>query len=192
MKCRKTRDINVPDGVYRPDEDSYLMMDAIEGLRGRILEIGCGSGIVSLKAAETADFVIGVDVNPKAVEASRQNALRNGADNVEYMVSDMFSNVSGTYDHIIFNPPYLPDSRDFPDLTLDGGERGNTMIKRFIEGVGSHLEIGGDAWILVSSINGFESVENMISQAGFDMRRSFSKRLFFEELKVFVFGFLRE
>ena len=63
--------------VYLPDEDSFMLALAAKGLKGKILEIGCGSGIVSLSAAKTADLVIGVDINPAAISCSRKNSISN-------------------------------------------------------------------------------------------------------------------
>jgi release factor glutamine methyltransferase len=182
--------LEVPDGVYKPEEDSYLIADSLKDLRGRVLDIGCGSGILSLTAAKTSDSVLGVDINLKAVEASRHNAKLKDIKNAEFILSDMFSNVDGLFDFIVFNPPYLPKSDDDPsDIALDGGKDGTALINLFIDRVAAHLKKNGKVHLLVSSFNDFSAVEQRITQGGFSITSTYSKKLFFEELKVFVFGF---
>ena len=73
----------------------------------RVLDMGTGSGVNAILAASKATEVVAVDVNPRAVEAARRNAVRNGvADRVEVRHSDVFSAVDGQFDLVIFDPPF--------------------------------------------------------------------------------------
>ena len=55
--------------IYEPREDTFLMLEEVRRFaKGNVLEIGTGSGILALIAAETAKHVIGVDINQEAVE----------------------------------------------------------------------------------------------------------------------------
>ena len=65
------------DGVYEPAEDSWLMVNNLPDFQGSVLEIGCGSGIISLHLAQRGNEVTAVDINPKAVEATKFNASFN-------------------------------------------------------------------------------------------------------------------
>jgi release factor glutamine methyltransferase len=73
----------------------------------RVLDMGTGSGVNAILAASNATDVVAVDINPHAVAAARRNAERNGvADRVEVRQSDVFSAVDGTFDLIVFDPPF--------------------------------------------------------------------------------------
>jgi release factor glutamine methyltransferase len=73
----------------------------------RVLDMGTGSGVNAILAATKGAQVLAVDINPQAVEAARANAERNGvADNVEVRTSDVFSEVEGRFDVIVFDPPF--------------------------------------------------------------------------------------
>lgn len=68
-----------------------------------VLDLGCGSGILSILAKKLgAAKVLGVDNDPLAVEAARENVERNNV-KVEIKQSDLFSNVDGKYDLIVSN-----------------------------------------------------------------------------------------
>ena len=98
--------ISLPD-VYEPAEDSFLMVRAaIAEVRKSdyVLEIGTGSGIVSMCLMDRAK-VVATDINPHAVKSARLNG-------VEVIRTDMFGGIGGKFDLIIFNPPYLPASED--------------------------------------------------------------------------------
>lgn len=72
------------------------------------LELGCGSGFISLLAAKKGAKVIAVDINPKALENTKQNAAMNQL-YVEVMKSNMFESLDNkSFDFIVINPPYYP------------------------------------------------------------------------------------
>ena len=73
----KDIEIEFFEGVYEPAEDSWLMCNNIPDKKGSVLEIGCGSGIVSVYLAKKGNQVTSVDINPKAVEATKFNAEQN-------------------------------------------------------------------------------------------------------------------
>ena len=69
-----------------------------------VLEVGCGSGLVSLELARQVESLVALDINPHAVRATRERG-------VEVIRSDLFEGIRGKFDLIIFNPPYLPQNR---------------------------------------------------------------------------------
>ncbi len=76
-----------------------------------ILELGVGTGAVSLalKKRYANANVRGVDISQDALTLARENAAANAAD-VDFFQSDWFENVSGKFDLIFSNPPYLTDA----------------------------------------------------------------------------------
>src|SRR5262249_34615352 len=73
----------------------------------RVLDMGTGGGVNGILAATKGATVIAVDINPYAVEAARANAERNGvADRMDVRDGDVYSTVDGTFDLIVFDPPF--------------------------------------------------------------------------------------
>ncbi len=122
--------IEVFPGVYPPSEDTFLAVHALRFLgRGRsLLEVGCGSGYVSVWAAMNGYEVTAVDIDPKAVRNTLYNAYLNGVE-VNAYVSDLLEKVDGIFDVILFNAPYLEPLEE-KDPRWDGGR---SLMKRFLE-----------------------------------------------------------
>lgn len=107
--------LDVPSNVYQPSDDSHLLMDNIVP-RGRILEVGTGSGIVAIALAKKGHDVVATDINPQALLAVRRNAAANGVDGrVNVVRADLLNGIRGPFDTVVFNPPYLP-SRPLGEL----------------------------------------------------------------------------
>ncbi|MBU0761803.1 MAG: methyltransferase [Candidatus Altiarchaeota archaeon] len=184
----KGQNYEVWGSVYPPGEDSYLLAESFTA-KGRVLDVGCGSGIQSLTAAKTADYVLGIDINPEAVEVARHNTKLNNMNNVEFILSDLFSHVNGKFDTIIFNPPYLPGKDGGKHaLAWDGGIDGSEVINQFIKNSGKHLTEDGIAYLLYSSLNDSDKILAKISHEGFKHEIISSKKLFLETLYVVKFG----
>ncbi len=169
--------------VYPPLEDTFLLLESLEAIPDqRVLEMGCGTGLISVHLAKAGAKVTAADVNPKAVECCRSNALRNQVE-VRVVTSDLFSNIQGSYDLIVFNPPYLA-VKDEGELekAWSGGESGVEPLSRFLSEAPSFLSKGGSILILVSSEMNQSALDLLLSK--FNSELTGSKRFFFEELRV--------
>ena len=130
----------------------------------RILDIGTGSGcvlisLVSSLARRGACSGVGVDISEEALRTASENARECSVDDrVEWVCSDLFSEVGDTdYDLIVSNPPYIPtDEIDLlepevsvydPRAALDGGRDGLDYYRRIIPQALRYLNEGG--WLLV-------------------------------------------
>lgn len=104
------RTLVVPPDVMPITPMSHLLGEAVlaeTNAGDRVLDMGTGSGVNAVLAAGQAAHVLAVDINPHALEAARANAERNGvADRVEVRYSDVFSEVDGEFDLIVFDPPF--------------------------------------------------------------------------------------
>ncbi|MBD3389272.1 MAG: methyltransferase [Candidatus Altiarchaeales archaeon] len=178
-------ELDAHENVYAPAEDSFLLADNLGEFKGCVLDMGTGTGIQALTAAKRAEHVVGVDVNPEAVELARRNAESNDIDNADFMVSNLFSNVEGRFDLIIFNPPYLA-AEDAGELgkAWSGGTTGVEVINRFIEEAGEYLTPEGRIMLLVSSINRLGKVKEKLADCGYDVEITAKEKIFFEELYV--------
>ncbi|NJE54608.1 HemK2/MTQ2 family protein methyltransferase [Thermococcus sp. 21S9] len=178
--------ILLDESVYEPAEDTFLLAETLEVNPGETaLDVGTGTGLIALLMARKAKHVLGVDVNPKAVELARKNALLNGIGNVEFRLSDLFENVSGRFDVITFNAPYLPGEPEEPiDLALVGGETGREVIDRFIREVPDYLAEKGRVYLVQSSITGIEETLNLFRKVGLRAEVVAKRHLFFEDIVV--------
>jgi release factor glutamine methyltransferase len=177
--------LETTNDVYMPAEDSFLLADNLDVRDGRVLDVGTGCGIQALAAAGCAEYVLGVDVNPQAVALARRNASRNNIRNVEFRVSDLFENVDGFFDQVIFNPPYLPvDDEGGLTKSWAGGDKGLEVTSRFIEGAPRHLKPSGGITLLISGVNGVDDVMGNLRGDGFTPEIKAKKKLFFEELYI--------
>lgn len=109
----------------------------------RVLDLGCGSGVVGALAARAGAVVTAVDLDPRAVAAARTNGVADARQ------GDLFGPVAGErFDLVAFNPPYFPGvgwGRPYR-AALYGG-RGLAVVRRFAAAVGGHLAPGGRAWV---------------------------------------------
>jgi release factor glutamine methyltransferase len=110
--------------------------------RTRLLDVGTGSGVLAITfALECPNLqIVGSDVSPLALNLARENAERQGLNRrIEWVESDLLSSVSGPFDFLVANLPYIPTAellklapevkRD-PQLALDGGPDGLVVIRR--------------------------------------------------------------
>jgi HemK-related putative methylase len=138
------------DGVYEPDDDSFLLMNIPE-VSGRVIEIGCGSGIVGLSYAERGCDVTMTDISPEAAKCAKMNADSNDID-AEVLVGDLFSPIKGKFDYCLFNPPYLP-SGEADDRSWTGGKKGNEITVQFLNSFRKYCRV---AFFVESSISPIE------------------------------------
>ncbi len=173
----------VPEGIYPPSDDSFLMLDAISTIsveQKEVLDIGTGSGILGLCCAMRSAIVTAADTDERALQHI-QTAARKLGISLTALASDVFSNITGQFDVIIFNPPYLP-STIYEDTTVDGGREGATLAREFLENLGKHLKPDGVALLLLSSQN--DPASMVAEHPEFDFSVTARRALFFEELSA--------
>ena len=170
--------------VYEPAEDTFLLAENLAVKDGDVvLDMGTGTGLIALLMARKARSVSGVDINPIAVELAKENARLNNIKNVEFRVSDLFENVSGEFDLITFNAPYLPGEPEEPiDLALVGGKTGREVLDRFIDAVAGHLKPNGTVQVVQSSITGVEETLKMLEKVGLSPWIAARRHVFFEDI----------
>lgn len=179
--------------VYSPSEDSFLLAKHAPKLKGRILDMCCGSGIQALTNAKANpdNEVIGVDINPEAVECASKNANTNKITNARFIQSDLFEKVEGEFDGILCNPPYLPEteSGNEAELSLSGGETGREFTDRFLDEFEKYLKKGGDVLLIQSSINSKDKTIQRLNEKGFKAEVIDQDAFFFEKIFVIRISF---
>ncbi|MBQ6547553.1 MAG: methyltransferase [Candidatus Methanomethylophilaceae archaeon] len=183
MEFRPDIDIRERDDVYPPSDDSILLIESLQIRPGeRILEIGCGSGVVSIHCASNGCSVTAVDINPSAVECTRENAELNGVP-MDVRQSDLFENVPERFDTIVFNLPYLPviDEGELAKA-WSGGEDGMGPLPRLMEEANGHLYENGRVVVVVSSLMDQNKLNALLSK--YEVEKMGEAPLFFERLEV--------
>lgn len=105
--------IKIHPDVFPPQMtfSTKILLDFVKELdleNKTFLELGCGSGIISLLAAKKKAFTIASDINPTALSYLEKNAVKNNL-NIQIVHSDLFEEIEdNTFDYIIINPPYYP------------------------------------------------------------------------------------
>src|SRR5258707_11712406 len=110
---------------------------------GNFLELCGGSGIAALAASRSAQHAWASDITERSTRFAEFNAALNGASNVSAVQGELYSAVEGrSFDCIAAHPPYMPVLRP-AEIYLDGGEDGEQLTRRILEGLEQHLNPGG-------------------------------------------------
>ena len=184
----------VDESALIPRFETEILVDEILKLdckKDKILDIGCGSGAISLALAENLkkSYVYGIDINKEAIKLSNKNKEKLNLKNVEFFESDIFSNIKEkNFDIIVSNPPYIDEVEmktlekelSFePQNALYGGKDGLFFYEKIISGSLDYLsangvlafEIGYNQMKIISNLlieNGFEILLQKKDFAGFD------------------------
>ncbi|NOR63221.1 MAG: peptide chain release factor N(5)-glutamine methyltransferase [Rhodobacteraceae bacterium] len=162
----------------RPDTET-LVAAALEQPFNTVLDLGTGSGaiVLSLLAERPQAMGVATDISAKALDTARRNAGRIGvADRVQFKESDWFESVSGQFDLIVSNPPYIADSemqslapevRDWePHLALTPGGDGLSAYRHIAQGLKAVLAPGGRAFFEIGYRQAID-VNEIFTKAGF-------------------------
>lgn len=163
----------------------YLQARDLEGKE--VLEIGSGSGILSLIAADRGARVTAVDINPSAVECTARNARTNSLEKrVCTFQSDLFDAIAPgiTFDYVVWNPPFFPkEPEDAAGYAWHAG-RGYSAIRRFAEEARSRLREDGRILILLSSDTETDAIISLFESCGFRAVTVRKARRLFEVLSI--------
>ncbi len=182
----------VRPGVLIPRPETELLAEAVfkEASGKHVLDLCTGSGCIAVTVAKLGSpaYVAASDASEEALSVARENAKLLDAD-VTFFQGDLFETVTGSYDIIVSNPPYIkssvieglmPEVKDFePRMALDGTEDGLLFYCRIGKEAKSYLnpggrlmfEIGHDQGEEVSGLlcdEGYEEVEVKKDYAGLD------------------------
>lgn len=145
------RKIQTAAGIFSPsglDKGTEVLLKNVPAPRGRILDIGCGWGPITITAAEQSpdSEVYGVDVNERSIELARLNAQSLGLDNVVVGRPDCID-PELEFDTIWSNPPIRIGKEALHELLL-------LWLPR--------LAPGGEAWMVVQKNLGSDSLQKWL------------------------------
>ena len=162
--------------IPRPETEELVDLVLKENSKAdlQILDIGTGSGAIaiSLKSARPDWHVTASDISSEALQLAKENSEKNQASLV-FIESDVFNQISGKFDVIISNPPYIAyDDEDEvgvnvlasePHLALFADEDGFAIYRRIIEGASSHLTENGKLYFEIGYKQG-DGMRRLLAQ----------------------------
>jgi len=164
----------------RPDTETIIEAAlAVMPKGASLLDLGTGTGAIAITLlAERPDATgMATDLSPEALAVAASNAARLGVgDRLTLLEGSWFAPVSGTFDIILSNPPYIPageiaglapDVRNFdPTLALSGGADGLGPYRVIASGAASHLGEGGHVLVEIGAGQA-DDVEAIFAAQGF-------------------------
>lgn len=176
-------DLNVTPDVLTPRPETELLVEfalrtlsSIEAVR--VLDLGVGSGAILLAALSERPLAhgIGVDLSPAAIAVAQSNAAALGlGDRAEFVVGDWGTGLTGSFDLVLSNPPYIPTqdideldpevSRHEPRLALDGGNDGLSAYRAIARDLPGLLAPAG-AFALEIGVGQADAVTKLLIDAG--------------------------
>ena len=182
--------LSLSSQTLEPRPDTETLVDAVlpfvrntVARKGEcsILDLGTGTGAIALALIHLAPAAraTGADVSDDALATAAGNARTLGlAERFCAKKSDWFAEISGRYDAIVSNPPYISSDdiealqkevRDFdPRRALDGGRDGLEAYRVIADGVASHLEEDGIVAVEIGNAQK-DDVTGIFASVGFDM-----------------------
>lgn len=136
-----------------PRQDTETLCEEALSIGGKtLLDLCCGTGCIGVSLAKLGGFEVTFgDISPDCLALARENAALNGVSG-KFLLTDMFSDISDSFDLICVNPPYIPTSelaslqaevKREPRLALDGGADGLDFYRRISRDYAAHLNPGG-------------------------------------------------
>lgn len=176
------REFYVDQGALIPRWDTENLIEAVKEYSNtkdnlRILEIGAGSGAISITMAlEIPKAIVdGADISSEALEVCMINLEKYKLKNLSFYQSNLFENVKGKYDIIVSNPPYI-NRKDLvglqievqkePILALDGGEDGLDFYRKISKEAGQYLNSNGLLFFEIG-YNQYEEVKKLLEENAF-------------------------
>ena len=182
------------DGVYEPDEDTFLIAENLAVNAGEeVLDVGSGCGILSVLSADKAKAVVAVDVNPDAVKCTKHNVMINEiSERVEVVRGDLFEPlmIGALFDLVLFNAPYLPTENEkssgWIDFAWSGGKKGRELIDRFIAHASKHLKPKGRILLVQSTLSDVNETLKKFAKQRFDASVLAEKKAEFETIALIL------
>ena len=163
------------------------MMDMIDGMdleNKHFLELGCGSGAISVLATHKGAKVTASDIDPKAVENTKLNAGQNGVV-LEVLKSDLFDIIPGEFDVIMINPPYYPKDPSRPEEVAFYCGTDHVYFKRLFQQLAGRITSVSQVFIILSEDCRIDRIKEIALDNGLVLSLHLERRVLGENNFVF-------
>jgi release factor glutamine methyltransferase len=182
--------LEIPPQVFHPGFffSTRLLLRHISALplQGqRFLELGAGSGLISIHAAKNGATVTATDINPVAIECLRRNCDRNKV-KPEIILSDLFADIpEQSFDIIAINPPYYKKQpKNIFEHAWYCGENGEYFEQLFAK-LGKYIHKNSIVVMVLSEECDINMISNIASGHNFYMQKKVTKRSAWEYLFIY-------
>jgi carbamoyltransferase len=152
--------------------DSYGLARLAASSGGRLaIDLSSGSGVIGLVVAGNVEHLVGVDINPRAINFARFNALFNAVGNCEFHEGDLYEPVGQQQaDLVTANPPFVPTPDVDTLLFRGGGPSGEDVLRRVVAGCADQLTDGGTCLIVTDLVqhSGVDYADKLAAWLGRD------------------------
>jgi release factor glutamine methyltransferase len=191
----KSITLQIPPQVFHPRffYSTKLLLRYLNSLQIKqrsFLELGAGSGLIALWAAQKGAYVTASDINPTAVEYLHVNKLTNKA-NIRIIQSDLFDEIpEKKFDFIAINPPYYKKNpQSFYDHSWYCGENGEYFKKLFSQ-LGKYIDSNSKVIMCLSEECDVMMIQTDAMRVGFDLKLVYQKQNLVERNYIFQIQFL--
>jgi release factor glutamine methyltransferase len=182
--------VEVPAGVFHPKffYSTKLLLRYLDGLalkQKSILELGAGSGLIAMYAAQKGAYVTATDINPVAVEYLRKNSIANSVD-MQIIHSDMFKNIPAKkFDIIAINPPYYKRSAtNYEEHAWYCGKHGE-YFQQLFSGLANYTHESSKVMMVLSDACDLMMIETFANRNGFIMKLAYQTKNLVERNYIF-------
>ena len=157
------------------DFGSKVLVESLPALRGRVLDLGCGYGFIGIaaKLLNPKIELLMCDINARALALAKSNAKKHGVA-AETVQSDGFSEVQGSFDFVITNPPVRAGKAVYYPWFEEAAKRlnpGGTLYlvlqrKQGAPSAQRHLETLFDKVTMIGRSAGFHVIAAQIKESG--------------------------
>jgi release factor glutamine methyltransferase len=141
-----------------------------------VLEVGAGSGIISLYVARQGGDVTATDISQRAIENIGLNAASNNV-RLTIIKTDLFENLERKYDWIVVNPPYYPrEPSTEAEYAWNCGEN-HEYFSRFFSGLAAHMTPHACAVMVLSDVCDLKTIARIAAENNFLLEPEMEKRV---------------
>ncbi len=150
-----------------------------------VLELGAGSGLISLVVAKNGAIVTASDINPKATEALKQSAQINNL-KISIIESDLFNDIKRQpFDYILLNPPYFPkDPIDYWERAFFCGSNFEYFHSLFYQ-IHDYMSESTKAFMILNEYCHLEAIHTIATKHNIDLKKVYTHKRSGE--KQFIF-----
>ena len=180
--------------VYEPSDDTFFLIDnLLVNENDLVLELGTGTGLVSIFASKKGKSVVATDISPLALSCAKKNFdLNNVSLKIDLREGSLFEPIleSEVFDVILFNPPYLPadpdEKQDILTSSWSAGKDGRMIINEFLNKCEEFLKYNGKILLIQSTLSNPNETKKIVKEKNMRIEKLAEKSFFYEKIILFL------